>query len=124
MIVINDLSEAITNVLKEYEEEVTEKVDKSAKKASQKAARELRSSASTPEGKRGDYRKSWTSKKLADADYVVHAKAPEYRLTHLLEKGHAKVNGKGRTKALPHIAPVETAAIADFERILREELAK
>ena len=72
----------------------------------------------------GAYAKSWTHNKtpwLKGNGYgrVIFAKAPHYRLTHLLEYGHAKVNG-GRVPGQPHIAPAEQKAVQDFEHRLRE----
>ncbi len=47
------------------------------------------------------------------------SKRPEYRLTHLLEDGHAKRDG-GRTKAMPHIQKHEQDAVQEFERRVEE----
>lgn len=69
----------------------------------------------------GDYAKSWTVKKVGKV-FVVHNK-DHYRLTHLLEKGHAKVNG-GRVDARVHIAPVEDKMVEKFEDELRRELTE
>lgn len=57
---------------------------------------------------------------------VIKADAPHYRLTHLLENGHAKVNG-GRVEPSPrsgHWKPGERFAIADVVVKLKKELEK
>ena len=67
----------------------------------------------------GRYAKSWavdTVKETASSKMVVVHSKKQYRLTHLLEFGHAK-RGGGRTKAQPHIAPAEKAG---FEMLLSE----
>ncbi len=66
--------------------------------------------------KSGDYAKDWTSKvETNNFSYYkrrIHNKK-HYRLTHLLEKGHALRQG-GRTKAVPHIGPDSERIQAEF----------
>ena len=104
----NDISAQIIQTLRRYTDEVTEKVDQAAKEISTQAANKLKSTSPKRTGK---YAASWTTKKVGDK-WVVHNKK-HYRLTHLLEKGHAKVNG-GRVSAKVHIRPVEQEAINEF----------
>lgn len=77
----------------------------------------------------GDYAASWTATRLKGGRHyygkVVHADDGEYRLTHLLEHGHALVRG-GRTvgyvKAHPHIEAAEQAAIDSFIEEVRKKV--
>ena len=52
-----------------------------------------------------------------------YVKAPHFRLTHLLERGHAKKNG-GRTRAFPHIQYGEEFAQANYEDYVKKEVKK
>lgn len=74
----------------------------------------------------GDYLKSWTYKKawegVNEIRYTVYARAPHYRLTHLLEKGHRVFIGKYYTgknaPAYPHIEPAAEA----MKSVLMDEI--
>ncbi|MGN0379107.1 MAG: hypothetical protein ACI4EU_05925 [Butyrivibrio sp.] len=66
----------------------------------------------------GDYVRALSVRKTENGA-VWYAKAPQYRLTHLLEKGH-KIKKKGDVvgyaRAFPHIKAPEEAAVARFEK--------
>ena len=70
----------------------------------------------------GAYRKSWRVSKEKETatslSMVVHSEK-HYRLTHLLEKGHAK-RGGGRVAAQVHIAPAESNA----EKMIVEKIER
>ncbi len=74
----------------------------------------------------GKYAKSWASKKTKETSdsiqYTVHSKN-RYRLTHLLENGHAK-RGGGRVRAIPHIAPAESKGAEQLVRDIERDLQK
>ena len=105
---IDDLSNAILEELKNYEGVTEEAAWKGVSDTSQTALKKLRSAHPAGSGEYGSwdkYNRGWTVMKTKrDKKATIH-NATDYRLTHLLEKGHAKVNG-GRTRAFPHIAPV------------------
>lgn len=114
---IDQLANAIARELENYSREVEEKINDATDKISKEAVDELKS---TSPKRYGDYGKSWTRKKTANG-WVVHNK--RYRLTHLLEKGHAK-RGGGRVGSQIHIAPVEsdsiTKLVSEIERAVQE----
>lgn len=116
---IKDLSRSITDTLQRYSEEVSYKLEVVKKDTAKESAAHLR--AGKKPYRYGHYAASWTYKKDGTA-YVVHNKK-HYQLTHLLEHGHAKING-GRVDGIPHIKPVEIEAAKIFvrgiERVLRK----
>lgn len=104
-----NLENEIAQSLQEYTTEVTEGLDKAKEKAAKNAARTLKSSSPVKSGK---YAKGWRAKKVGTAWVTHNANKPS--ITHLLEKGHAKVGG-GRVSGIPHILPAEQQAIKDYE---------
>ena len=112
---IDQLAIEVMQELDAYREDVQEAVEK--------AAAELRSIS--PEGDTGEYAKHWSYKRDKNLsgrhryDMVVYSKKPEYRITHLLEKGHAKRNG-GRVDGIPHINIAEKHA----KDILQERIER
>lgn len=115
---INGLSQEIAKALAEYTEEVTEKLEEAKIKIAKNTVNTLKETS--PKGDTGKYAKGWATKKVNNAQ-VVYNKT-DYQLTHLLEFGHAKVNG-GRVGAKAHIRPAEEKAIEEFtsevERVIR-----
>lgn len=119
---VEQMADEIAKMLTEYETAIVKNVDTSGKAVADKGAKQLRR---TSPKRKGEYAKSWgvTREKGAfgeNAKYIVHNKK-RYRLTHLLEHGHVTANGK-RTKAIPHIKPVEEQVIREYEKKVREAI--
>lgn len=113
---INNLAAEINRTLRNYAHGVGEDIEKVAEKVAKEGA--LRLKANSPI-KSGSYRKGWRAKKVGKSWFVHNA--TRYQLTHLLEKGHAKVGG-GRVPAQVHIRPVEEEMIDEFVQGVEEAI--
>lgn len=115
--------EAVNGVLQEVEKEIEEKffaaIDEAAEAANEATAEGL----SRGHGIRtGEYVKHFAIETESAAHQhkaTWHVEAPEYRLTHLLENGHATRDGTKRTKPIKHISKGQEIA----EKVLADRLA-
>lgn len=117
-----DLGKAIKEALNEEFEETTNILKREVRKAAERAAEELKTVSPK---RRGKYAKGWKVKleeKALGTEAIVH-NDKQYRLTHLLEKGHQNRDGS-RTKAQPHIAPVEEVITQELEKNIIAELER
>ena len=107
----DQLAQEIVKILDDYRDTTIDKMKESVDKAAKQAVNELKTSSPK---RTGAYAKDWAAKKDRKANKWAYGKVvynkKHYRLTHLLEKGHRKVNG-GIVAARPHIAKVEEKAI-------------
>lgn len=115
-VTIDTLSEAINQELTIYSKEITETVKKEAKSHMSELVKQTKATA--PVGNRQKhYRDSITSKKESENDrgasYVWYVKGPNYRLSHLLERGHAKRDG-GRVDGTHFIEKASEPILADY----------
>lgn len=120
---IDGLAQAVTDALRDYNEDVIEGTKVAVKKAAKLVQTEIKENAPVRKGK---YQKSWTTKTTMENAYRLEQTVyspSRYMLAHLLEKGHALRNG-GRTAAQPHIAPAEQHGIEQLEREVKEAISK
>ena len=121
---IDKLASEIAKELSTYSQEVVQKVNVSSERVGKTAVKQLKQ---TSPKRYGDYAKSWTMKTEPEVGQphtrIIHAKAPHYRLTHLLEHGHAK-RGGGRVEGRPHIRPAEEMVIKEFVAEVEEAIER
>lgn len=106
---VDKLAGEVATMLETYTDEVTEAVKAECETVADECLKEIRAASPVKTGK---YKKGWKKKVEYEGKEdirirVYNAKCPG--LTHLLEKGHARVNG-GRVAAIPHIEPAEQHA--------------
>ena len=111
---IDELARAVQDELEKYREVTEDVMVTAARTAGELAKKEIEANAPRSHGKRrsGTYAKSWKKIEEQDKTTQIHVTVyspSQYRLTHLLEHGHALRNG-GRTEAQPHIAAAQEAA--------------
>lgn len=107
-------------MLEEYKEVTIDNMKNAVDKVAKDAVSELKS---TSPKRTGAYAKDWAAKNIPQTKAVAYQKTvynkKHYRLTHLLEKGHRKVNG-GMVAARPHIAEVEQKSIDELVKLIKE----
>ena len=118
----DELAAKLTEILNQYQDATTENMKQAVDKVAKKVEKKLHSDSPK---RTGAYARSWAVKKdpsVKQWSYtkIVYAKDPHYRLTHLLEKGHRKVNG-GFVAARPHIAKVEQEAIEELVKEIKND---
>lgn len=122
MISIDELNEAIGKELTLYSNNVIEGIKKEAKKSIAQLVKDTKATA--PVGNRKKhYRDSIKSKKISENDrsvsYLWYVDGSDYRLSHLLENGHALRNG-GRTKATHFIKNASNPILEKYVKAVEE----
>lgn len=112
----------INSYIEEYGEEAIEANEKAIREVAKDVTKDLKKAGDF--GGSGAFRKAIAAEITKDRVHVeanIGAKKPYYRLTHLLEFGHAKQNG-GRTKAFNFVAPINDTVEKRYTKKMEELL--
>jgi len=140
---------ALQKLIYEESEETKLIVDEVSKTEANTVVREVKQSSAVfnKRSKKGSYKTGWRKRRDKSVSgyymYTVYHNAPKYRLTHLLENGHAiwvwkrlpgtrsdgKQNGKAvptgrRTSPRPHIRPVAEKSAERYFAEIKRRLTK
>lgn len=126
---VDELSDVILEYLEEFKGVTEEACKSGVLETADEAVKELRSAHPAGSGVyqswdvyNSGWKKRSSSMKTKEKGILATVyNEKHYRLTHLLEKGHAKVNG-GRTRAFPHIAPVEQKCEENLIKNIRKNI--
>ena len=122
-----DLSKAVAAVLSEYEESVVETVQRVTNELAKDGLSKVKAASpvSGKSPKSSAYRSGWSKKvitnRLGASAIIYNGKYPG--LVHLLEKGHALRNG-GRSRAQPHVAPVQEWMSNELQKRIEEAIQR
>lgn len=121
---INNLDSEIMSQLNVYNQAITESIKNQTKKSMKQLVDTTKNTA--PVGKRSKhYKDSISSEKVSENTqrvvYRWYVKAPNYRLSHLLNNGHALRNG-GRYKGTQFIDKAYNQTIQDYNKAIEEAI--
>ena len=119
---LDKLQSSIDKILTDYQNQVVKDVDQLTKDMGKKGAAAVRQEAKAQGwGETTGYDKGWSATfekgRLSSKSTIHNKNAPG--LPHLLENGHALRSG-GRTRAFPHIAPVEEKLAEEYYKAVKE----
>lgn len=119
---LDQLGEAIAEELTLYGENIIEGVKQKAKSSMAQLVKDTKATA--PVGRRQKhYRDSIKSKKQSESDksvsYVWYVAGSDYRLSHLLEKGHA-LRGGGRVEGTHFIQKASEPILEEYLKAIEE----
>lgn len=119
---VEQLSEAIAKELTLYSQNIIDGVKKQAKQSMDQLVKDTKATA--PVGKRNKhYRDSIKSKKTSENDrsvsYTWYVEGSDYRLSHLLENGHALRNG-GRVEGTHFIKNASDPILEQYLEAIEE----
>lgn len=134
---VDKLGEAVSKILQEYGNNVTEGTKRAVLAVAKIAKNETKAGSPRKSGgygtrlknrKPGRYRQGWAVREdVLDrfrTDAIVHNRT-DYQLTHLLERGHDVTRAKGgpvlgRTRAFPHIEPAKEHAMKSLQEAVKK----
>ena len=118
---VDQLANAVMKELLAYSQDVTDALKEECLDVAKATVTTLKSTSPRRTGK---YARAWkqttTFERQDDIRVTVHNS--RYQLTHLLENGHALVNG-GRVAGIPHIGPAEQQASELLERKVKTRIS-
>ena len=119
---IDGLADAITQELTMYSDRVNDGIRKQTKKSMRQLVKETKGTA--PVGhRRKHYRDSITSKVTNNSSVFYeetwYVKGSDYRLSHLLNNGHALRDG-GRYPGTQFITKASVSVLKDYEQAIEE----
>lgn len=122
VISIDQLADAITQELTMYSDHVSEGIRKQTKKSMRQLVKETKGTA--PVGHRHKHYKDSISSKITRNSPLFYeetwyVKGSDYRLSHLLNNGHALRNG-GRYAGTQFITKASVSVLKDYEKAIEE----
>lgn len=118
----NELADAVTDLLSNYSEAVTEEAKKVVDEIAEQANEVVKNHITWHDKVySGSFRVKTSFENTRNKRKTWYVESPHYRLTHLLEFGHITRNG-GRTRSFPHVKYGDEFVRENFEKRMKEAI--